>query len=526
MKLIFNLLFIIISVNNLKAQAPNIQWQKTFGGSLNDRGNYISKTNDGGYIIAAKSKSSDGDVSINKGGDDVWLIKLDSLGTIIWEKSLGGYSGEDPNTIYQTVDGGYIFYATTLSNDMDVVGLHMDSIFPSPDYDGWLVKTDNVGNIQWQKCLGGTDSDFGIEMSLSSDNNFILAEEIYSNDGDVTGWHGEDDYWFLKVDTSGNILWKRAYGNSDFDTPGTCTETTDGGYLIGGASSFNFGGFHGNPVFSQDIGLVKVDSAGNKIWSQCYGGSNGEYPYSIIPGSNGGFYMISECTSDDGDATINYGGSDVWIVNADSTGSIIWQRSYGGSYDDIPSQVIKTTDGGLVIVSTTSSHDIWVSNHHGQYDMWIFKLDSMGTLEWEKTLGGSLDDLAFSVVETDDDGLLICGSTTSTDDDVTFNHGEEDVWLVKLAPLGLSIAENENAIMDLQIFQDEDLVTIKFYSRQQEFVDLNLIDMLGKKNIITNIYVDKGYNNYQFNSSGFSSGLYLISLKSKNGILNKKIVLK
>ncbi len=521
------LLILIIGLKvNLTAQVPTIQWEKSFGGSMNDRGYSICNGSNGDFIIAGTTESSDGDISINKGFSDLWLIRIDSTGNLIWEKTLGGRDDEEACTVLKTYDGGYIILGETTSNDSDVSGLHMPNPFIHSS-DGWLVKTDSSGIIQWQKCIGGTDLDFGRDLTICLDSNYLITERIESSDGDVTNFHGGyDDYWLAKIDQSGNITWGNAFGGNSDDYPTCCTQTTDGNYIISGCSLYNFGGYHGPPgAGGGDIGLVKVDSSGNKIWSKCYGGTGGECARSIIPADNGGFFLVSENSSFDGDISTFYGDLDFWILYSDINGSIIWEKSYGGSGFDRPFQIIKSSDGGLVITGFTNSNDQWVSNNHGNDDFWVLKLDSLGNFEWEKSLGGTDEDRAYSILETPDGGYIVCGYTLSNNIDVTSNHGNEDVWVVKLSPPTLGIQTPENQFADFTAFQNDDQLIIRFFSKHSGTSQITFSNTLGKIILEKEITFREGINYTSINLPAITEGMYFINATGK-GIGKGKVFIK
>jgi hypothetical protein len=174
----------------------NIQWQKSLGGSGFDSIASIQQTSDGSYIIAGVLESSDSDVT--GGGYDFWIVKLDSLGTLQWQKSLGGSDNDEAKSIQQTSDGGYIIAGSSFSNNGDVTGNHGNQ-----DY--WIVKLDSLGTIQWQKSLGGSEEDEAKSIQQTSDGGYIIAGSSFSNNGDVTGNHGGFDYWIVKLKGQENV---------------------------------------------------------------------------------------------------------------------------------------------------------------------------------------------------------------------------------------------------------------------------------------------------------------------------------
>jgi len=166
--------------------------------------------------VAGETWSNDGDVSGNHGGSDYWVVKLNSSGDIEWQKCLGGTNSDGGifndyiYSIQQTSDGGFIMACETMSNDGDVSGNH-------GSYDAWVVKLNSLGDIEWQKCLGGTNRDIANSIQQTSDGGFIVAGYTYSNDGDVSGNHGYCDAWVVKLNSSGDIEWQKCLGGTNWD---------------------------------------------------------------------------------------------------------------------------------------------------------------------------------------------------------------------------------------------------------------------------------------------------------------------
>ena len=201
-------LILFNGVNNKShAQAPAIEWQKCLGGTADDFANSIQQTSDGGFIVAGETRSNDGDVSGNHGKSDAWVVKLNSLGDILWKKCLGGTGNDYARSIQQISDGGFILTGYTNSNNGDVSG-------NNGYYDAWVVKLNSSGDILWQKCLGGTYDDYARSIQQTSDTGFILAGYTFSNDGDVSGNHGFSDAWVVKLNSSGDIIWQKCFGGT------------------------------------------------------------------------------------------------------------------------------------------------------------------------------------------------------------------------------------------------------------------------------------------------------------------------
>ena len=353
-------------IGSTYSQPPSVSWQKSLGGTGGDNANTSQQTTDGGYIVAGVSASNNGDVTGNHGGQDVWVVKTDGIGNIQWQKSLGGTANEIAASIQQTSDGGYIFSATTESNDGDVSGNHGARDF-------WVVKLNTTGNIQWQKCLGGSQNDRSSCIQQTSDGGFIVSGTVQSTDGDVTGNHGFYDYWIVKLDAAGNMQWQKTLGGSGDDNSLSIRQTTDAGYITTGYSISTNGDVTGNHG-DWDVWLVKLNGTGNIQWQKCLGGINAEAGYSVQQTADGGYIIAGFSTSNNGDVTGNHGAQDYWIIKTDSNGNIQWQKSLGGSFNDGATSIKQTTDGNYVIAGYTASTDGDITGNHGAQDFWIVKL--------------------------------------------------------------------------------------------------------------------------------------------------------
>lgn len=435
------LLTILGIANSLLGQIPNIQWQKSLGGSGNEIGGVICQTSDGGFIISSYSNSNNGDVSGNHGNYDYWIIKLDSMGIIQWQKSLGGTRHDNPSNIIQTIDGGYIVAGGTESNDGDVTGHHSNSGINCVD--AWVVKLDINGNIQWQKTLGGTSNDFLGTILQTTDGGYIIAGLSASIDGDVTGNHGGSDYWIVKLDSTGFLQWQKSLGGSQDDWASSIAQTTDGGYILTGNTSSNDGDVTFNhSIYIFDIWIVKIDSIGNLQWQRSLGGTDEDYGLKIIQSSDGGYLLTGNLASLDGDVTAPLGGGDFWIVKLDSSGNLVWERSIGGSGNDLGISIIQPTGGGFILAGRSNSIDGDVTGNHGSSDYWIIKIDSLGMLLWQKSLGGRQSDQALSIIQASDGNYLVGGYSDSNTGNVTGNNGAIDLWIVKLGLGGTGIVED------------------------------------------------------------------------------------
>lgn len=433
---IFKLCFLFCSLNkSTYSQAPAIQWQRCYGSTGPEVPNAAAATSDGGAVILGNcGTSNNGDISeASHGGEDFWVLKLDAAGNKDWDKTLGGTFSERGFGIQQTTDGGYIVVGTASSNNTGDVGTNHGGM----DY--WVVKLNNSGAIVWQKTFGGSGDDQALAVQQTADGGYIVSGESDSSNGDITGAHGNRDYWIIKLDASGNLIWQKALGGSavDFNAK-SIKQTTDGGYIItGGTSSTN--GDVSNPNNVVGIAwIVKLNNIGNIEWQKTYGSFNsGEMGVGICQTSDGGYAATGICYQNSGNVTGNHGSSDFWVIKLDAAGNLIWQKSLGGSIQDEPRSIIQSDDGGLVVSGWTVSNNGDVTMNHGNNDYWVVKLSSTGNLLWQKAMGGSGFDQSNAVVQTTDHGYIVAGNSLSNNTgDVGPNHavGAADFWVVKLAP--------------------------------------------------------------------------------------------
>jgi len=439
-------LFIFFSA---KAQDTAILWQNSIGGTTDDYGYYVEATTDGGTIVLGSTTSADGDFSSNFGDYDVLLTKLNSAGGIQWIKNLGGSLLEEGYTVHQTIDGGYFVTGYTRSSDGQIA-------LNNGQRDIWVVKTSALGVIQWENTYGGTSDDRAYFTTQTSDGNYIMAGYTESNDVDVTFNNGGADVWVVKIDTAGTLLWQKSLGGTGGDYASHISQTPDGGYIISAYTDSNNGdvsGYHGG---GSDVWTVKINSTGTIQWQNCYGGSSLEYSTAAYSTVDGGYIFLAYTASSDGDITTTHGNFDTWLVKLNSTGTILWQKCLGGTDSDANYALLKTMDGKYIIAGYTYSSDGDVTGHHGggEADYWIVKADTTGAIEWQTCLGGTGDDQAFSITQLTDSTYVVAGLSASTDGDVIGNSGTYDCWVVRLgpAPLITDINNNSKKLIDVILY--------------------------------------------------------------------------
>ncbi len=401
-----------------------VGWKRFLGGSANDVARSVKQTDDGGYIATGHSASVDGDVGDNEGDTDFWITRLDENGNLLWETNFGGSDEERSNDIQQTSDGGFIVAGHAVSSDGDVSENN-----GGEDY--WIVKLDQSGSLVWETSLGGSDADVAQSVRQTTDGGYIVSGNSFSSDGDVGNNNGDSDYWIVKLDANGSMVWETNLGGSGEDIARSVQQTVDGGFVVAG-SSLSSDGDVGNNNGDSDYWIVKLDKDGNLVWETNLGGSGSENAYEIQQTSDDAFIVAGSASSSDGDVKNNHGLSDYWIVKLNGSGNLVWEANLGGSETDIARSIQQTAEGGYVVIGRSSSMDGDVESNQGNWDFWVVKLNGEGGLLWENNLGGSARENAWSVRQTADGAYILAGSARSDDGDVGGNKGGQDFWIVKL----------------------------------------------------------------------------------------------
>ncbi len=356
------------------------------------------------------------------------LTSLSSQPTIQWQRSLGGSSVEEAASVQQTSDGGYIVAGLARSNNGDVSGIHGETDF-------WIIKLNDTGQIQWQKALGGTSYDVAYSVQQTNDEGYIVAGKTLSNDGDVSGNHGDYDVWVVKLNNNGIIEWQKTLGGTGEDVAQSIRQTHEGGYVLAGWSYSSDGDVIGNTGFH--FWIVKLNNLGTLEWQNSFGGSSGEMAHSIVQTHDGGYIVAGETYSNDGDVSGSHGDSEFWVVKISNIGEIEWQKTLGGCCIEQAFSIAQTNEGGYIVVGTTGSYNSGqVSGGYGFFDCWVVKLNEFGDIQWQKALGGNAEDYGRYIQQTSDQGYIVIGTTYSTDGDVTQNDGGVDYWIVKLDNFG------------------------------------------------------------------------------------------
>ncbi|MEO1624475.1 MAG: gliding motility-associated C-terminal domain-containing protein, partial [Bacteroidota bacterium] len=423
---------------------PVKEWDRSFGGNGWEELNSIQQTTDGGYIMTGFSGSNaNGDVAgTNNGGGDIWAVKIDADGNLQWENLYGGDQLDRARVVRQTTDGGYIFGGWSPSN---ISGDKSQASRGLDDY--WVVKTDALGTIEWERTYGGSGMDQLFDLIQTTDGGFLLGGNSTS---DVSGERstpsqGGQDWWLIKIDALGNVEWDRAYGGGDEERLNELLQTDDGHFVIAGGSRSDLGGDIGLPLEGvKDFWMLKVNAlGGNIIWERRYGGTDEDEINSFIQTSDGGFLLGGGSRSDafPGQKADNRRNIvDMWVVKTDVAGAIEWERTFSGTGATAITNcytVKENSIGNFLIGGVTNADSGFEKSQDskGGYDFWMLYVDPAGNVLWDMTIGGDNPDSMENLFQTSDGGYLLAGhsSTDVNGDKASPNNGLNDFWVIKTA---------------------------------------------------------------------------------------------
>jgi hypothetical protein len=425
--------------NSLEPEIPTgfigeLDWIRNFGGSGEETAQAITATSDGGFAILGYTNSSDGDIS-DKITDvnDYWLLKLDAEGNLEWNKTYGGSKDDRGQSLTQTQDGGYILTGYAMSDDGDGSsnqGFH----------DNWILKLDASGNMEWEKSFGFSGHDHSYDIIQTQDGGFFFIGFLditaaradgYEEKGEFLTRHGVGEFWGTKIDAQGNLQWRRYFGGTNNDRAHAVVQSNDGGFVMAGFSEsddFDISNTKG----SYDFWVVKISDTGDLVWERSLGGSGIEISYDIAKTNDNSYVITGNTFSDDTDVSRNHGESDIWLIKLDDDGNLIWEKSLGGTEFDAAQGVFTSLDGGFLIAGNSKSSDMDANVNWGENDLWVLKTDANGELDWQQTFGGSDLDYGFDVVENADSSIIVVGESASADFSGLQNKGMSDVIVIKI----------------------------------------------------------------------------------------------
>lgn len=372
------LLFLSCGKNSNPVNTDSIiTFEKIISGANNYSSQSLYETSDGGYIVTGAKKLSD---STNY---DVYLLKIDKYGNIVWEKIFGGEDSDWGLSVCETSDRGLIITGIT---------------YDGTSQDIYLIKTNSNGNLIWEKKIGKTDlNEQGYCVSETSDGGYIITGSIASSE------YNSKDVYLIKTDNNGNLLWEKTFGGEYVDIGYSICKTLEGDFIITGVTS---------NVNGSNLYLIKTNKDGNLLWEKKFGGAGFSIGYSITETIDHDF-IISGAK-----APTDYSSSDVYVIKTDNNGYVIWEKTFSNEVYDAGYDISCTTDGGYIITGLTNT--ILFD------DVYLLKIDYNGNVMWDKTFGTVNNDVGCSVCQSSDNGYIITGRINTVWQDIVF-----DIYLIK-----------------------------------------------------------------------------------------------
>lgn len=529
---VFFLTFVFVQFS--LAQAPDIALQQIFGGSNIEQSSHVTKLDDGGYFLSGTSLSN---ISGNKTENsfnnsyDYWVLRLDSNFNILWQRTIGGARiDDDSQHDFCSVsilcnDGGFLLGG---SSGSPVSGLKTLPSFGGEDY--WLVKIDAFGAIEWQQVYGGNLVDNVYSILQTDDNGFLLLGNSPSaiSGNKTEPCKGMSDLWIIKTNSLGTIEWQKTLGGAGVEHihpyQKAILKKPNGNFLIGSDSTSNVSGDKAEDSYGlSDIWLVEITPLGDIVWQKTIGGT-GDDSFSGFDFIDGNLVVCSSSNSPvSGLKTAqNIGDFDLWILAIDDTGNIINQKTIGGTLDDWAYSFYY--DGESYYFGCQSESNISgdkTENSRGLSDAWIVKTDASFNVLWDKTMGGSNHDWLNVWNKENDGSLVLFGITTSPmSGDISIpTFGLWDIWAVKLTPEGLDSTSFQQNYISIYPNPTQDNVIIDFLDNQQEN-KINVYDALGR--IVYKIACNQESISIILPQQ---SGLYFVTItNNKNEIYTYKVI--
>jgi len=423
---------------------PVAQWDRSYGGNLWEECFTAKQTQDGGFLLGGLTTSTpSGQVSeatfdtfLGNSTGDYWVVKTDEDGAVEWDRRYGSDSQDRLWAVQQTADGGYILGGTSRSTTNMIKS---DSLRGEMDY--WVIKVDALGNPEWDQTYGGDSLDQLADVIELSGGGYAIigssySDSIYDKSQDSRGFQ---DAWIIRTDGQGEMLWDQTIGGDGEDQVNVIQEAADGHLLIGGSTASDISGEIIAPSQGgKDFWFMKLDvQTGDILWQWRYGGDNEDEIISFDQTADGGYILSGGSRSDaTGDKTdMARGVVDFWVVKVDAAGGIEWDRTFGGPLLENCYSVKQNSIGYYLLggFSMSNAGGDKTEDSQGAFDFWLLYLDQDGNKIWDKTLGGSSNDVMQNVFQTNDGGYLMAGHSMSlpSGDKQSDNQGLNDFWVIK-----------------------------------------------------------------------------------------------
>ena len=557
-KTITTLVFaIIVLITN--AQTPNWQWAKNANGTLWDEGISCSADTKGNIFVTGHFASSSitfGTTTLtNMGSFDMFMVKYDSTGNVLWAKSAGGTSSDEGRSCSADAAGNIYVTGYFESSSITFGTTTLTNVGPVGTYDMFMVKYDSIGNVLWAKSAAGTSYNEGYGCSADANGNIFVTGYFRSSSitfGTTTLTNvgaGIDDIFIVKYDPTGNVLWAKSAGGTSSDYGYGCSADANGDIFVTGSfysPSITFGTdtlTNASPFGTNDMFIVKYDSIGNVLWAKSAGGSSySDVGRSCSADTSGNIFVMGSFESPSsitfGTTTLTSVGIpysvDMFIVKYDSTGNIIWAKSAEGDFNDEGQSCSADANGNIFVTGSFYSSSITfgtttLTNVGGQggVDMFTVKYDSIGNVLWVKSAGVTSDDYGYGCSADANGNIFVTGSFTSSS--ITFGTtsltnmgaGYADMFIAKLEGSSTSITEINKEI-EVAIFPNPTSGEFNVSSSKFKIQRVEIYNVYGEKIYSTTLNAPVE----TLNLSDKPSGIYFLHLKTEQGRAIQKLIIQ
>lgn len=514
-----------------------IEWQKCFGGTNPDEFFDVRATNDGGAIAVGRSGSTDGNITGNKGGEDIIVAKYDANGNLQWNKNIGTTLLDGARKIIPMPDGSYVLGCYSNGNNVDLTG-------GKGGRDIWLIQISATGSIIRKKNFGGSAEDDVFDLRLLSNEQWILTGSTGSINGDVTGNHGAIDAWVVKLNTIWNITKQKCFGSTGQDI-GNAIVTLPDGFAVAARVNANNGDVTGLKG-GYDGFIIKTDTSLNSMWSKTFGGSSNDYFSALTVTTDNKLLIAGETSSLDGDISNNAGLSDAWLIKIDTSGNIAWSKTFGGNRADRANDMLIWGNDDYLfagmfsytIPNTLTIHpQLWMVTskilpvasplpvklisfegmNHGTYNVLNWKTaEEINSKQY--VVERSFDGIIFSVIGT----IQAAGNSSGTKSySFTDNQpGAKNWYRLRMIDLGgyeelskMIFMKSSDNRAQLRLYPSLAMasVTIEFTSTKNQQAELIIANAQGQMISMQTKRLIPGVNKLQTDVNKFSCGVYYVT---------------
>ncbi len=485
--------FLLLLSFHLSGQLE-VKWSNLIGGSSFESSSGIFQTDDDKILLLGWSNSKDLMLSENLGLSDIILIQTNELGDIDWIKNYGGSRRDVAADIIKSDEGGYLIIGGTESND-NQIALNRGSS------DVWVVKISDVGELVWELTLGDTLWDDAKDVVQDQDGNYVILSRTQK----VSTL---DDFLITKIDQQGNVIWNNVYGGSENDLPSIILETENGYFIMGSSRSADMSVSDNNGEL--DYWILKIDLNGNQLWNKNYGSEGSEILNSAIKTSDGNLIIIGRVLQLD--PSLDNGKFLMTKLNTD--GDLVWEKVFGGSEIDNPTQVGELLNGNFIVVGYSSSSDGDLTLNNGNNDFWILQISKDGNIINTKSFGGSDSD-RLTQMTLHEDRILVAGHSYSNDLEIASNQGFSDIWYGEIGTS--TFTYDHHSVAKLNLFPNPVHHTLSVnLPNNEKLLSVKLFNLDGRV-VITE-------ESSLIDVSNLSSGVYIVHVESDQAKYYQKAV--